>query len=193
MKLIDLRNRMKKKKPDFVRQDVTKKKRLAKNWRKPRGIDSKLRLQLRGKGKLVKVGYKSPREVRGLNREGLKEVMICNVKDLELVKEGMIGVISSTVGIKKKIVIIKKATEKKIKLTNYTEEFIKKIEEKLKSKKTEQKEKEIKKAAKEKAEKEKEAEKEEEKKPEDKNKSSVSQAELKKKELDKALIKKGAV
>ena len=191
MKRIDLRNQMKKKKLTFIRQDTHKKKRLAKNWRKPRGIDSKLRLQLRGKGKLVKVGYKSPKAVRGLNREGLKEILVCNINDLNLIKEGMVGVIGSTVGARKKIDIIKKATEKKIKLANYTEEFIKKAEEKLKSKKEEQKAKADKKAKKVKAEKE-------EKKEDEKEKSASEQdttktEEEKKKELDKALIKKGAV
>ncbi len=201
MKQLDIRNKMKKKKPDFIRQDTHKKKRLAKNWRKPRGIDSKLRLQLKGKGKLVKVGYKSPKSVRGLNREGLKEVLICNVADLKKIEEGMIGVISATVGTKKKIGIIKKATEDKIKLSNYTEQFIKKKKKKQKQRKEEEKQKEEKKKEKAKIEKE-EKQKEDTKKtesdvtknkPEDKSKPVLSQEEIKKKEIDKALIKKGAV
>jgi len=198
MSKIEIRNKMKKKKPTFVRQDAHKKKRLAQNWRKPRGIDSKLRLQLKGKGKIVKPGYKSPKEVRGMNREGLLEVLICNVQDLQKIKEGMIGIVSSTVGARKKIEILKEAKKANIKLANCDDKFIEKTEAAKKEKEEIKKKKEAKKAEKKKQAKAKEEEKKaaEEKKSESSEKKEdkeVTKDEAEKKEKDKLLTKKGAL
>ena len=54
---------MKKKKPKFIRQDAHKKGRLAKKWRKPKGLQSKMRLCKKGYRKRISKGYKSPKEV----------------------------------------------------------------------------------------------------------------------------------
>ena len=42
-KLLELRKKIKGKKPNFIRQDAHKHKRLARKWRKPKGIQSKMR------------------------------------------------------------------------------------------------------------------------------------------------------
>ena len=47
--LLKLRNRMKSRKPNFVRQQYNKKKSLGKKWHAPRGMHSKLRLGKKGK------------------------------------------------------------------------------------------------------------------------------------------------
>ena len=69
--LLDKRRRIKKKKPDFIMQSAHKKSRLEQKWKRPRGIDSKMRLNLKGHQKCVEVGYRSPRAVRGLDKSGL--------------------------------------------------------------------------------------------------------------------------
>ena len=56
--LLELRKQIKNKKPDFIRQDAHKKKKLGKKWRKARGLHSKIRLKLRGRGKFVSNGYR---------------------------------------------------------------------------------------------------------------------------------------
>ena len=104
-----LEQRNKRKKPKFMAQEVYRKKRLKKHWRRPRGIDSKIRLQWGGRMKMVKPGYGSPAAVKGLNRKGLLEVVVANVDDLKKIKEGMIGLISSSTGTRKKIEIINEA------------------------------------------------------------------------------------
>ena len=53
MSLLELRRAMKRKKPDFIRQDSHKKAGLGAKWRKPKGIHSKMRKK--HKGKYVKI------------------------------------------------------------------------------------------------------------------------------------------
>lgn len=185
MNALELRKELKSKKPSFVRQDFGKKKRIKKNWRKPRGIDSKVRLQLRGRSKIVKEGYSSPKEVRFTNKDGFKEIMLGNVSDLANVKEGCIGVISSTVGKRKRSLIVEEAKKLNVKLQS-SDSIFKKISNFLDNRKTVKKAREAKKAVVAKA---KKAVKKEEKveKVEEKDAKDA------KKEKDKILTKKGSM
>lgn len=138
--LLQLRKVLKKKKPKFLRQDAHKLKRLGRKWRRPKGMDSKMRRRLRGYRKSPSVGYSSPKKVRGLTSNGKKAIIIHNVKDLQNTKD---IIISKKVGIKKKIEIIKKAQELGINILNIKDptNFLKNIEEFIKKRKEESKEK----------------------------------------------------
>ena len=74
---------LKLRRPEFVRQESWRYVRLKPNWRKPRGKDSKMRLQVKGWPPLVKVGYRTPRKYRGLHPSGYKEVLVYRPEDLE--------------------------------------------------------------------------------------------------------------
>ena len=130
MRLLELRKRIKSKKPNFVRQCAFIK-RLKEGWRKPRGIHSKMRLKLKGHPRSVSVGWKSPKSVRSLHKSGLKEVLIHNIRELERLSPEENGiVIASNIGLKKKLEIVKKAKELRLTALNIDEErLIKKIEE----------------------------------------------------------------
>lgn len=120
-RLMKLRKEMKKKKPKFRRQEwFRKKKALGKKWRKPRGINSKLRQQIKSRGRVPKPGYGSPSAVRGLDKNGYREVLVRRPEDLEKINaEKEIAIIASGVGKKKKFEIMEMALEKKIKVGNY--------------------------------------------------------------------------
>jgi large subunit ribosomal protein L32e len=119
-KLLELRKAIKANKPNFVRQDSNKEKHKNKNkWRKPRGLHNKLRLKKKGHIKTPSVGYKSPILVKGLHSSGLSFYKVNNFKDLEgLDKEKQIPVISSKLGLKKKIQILEKCLSENIKVLN---------------------------------------------------------------------------
>ncbi|MCD6591026.1 MAG: 50S ribosomal protein L32e [Candidatus Aenigmarchaeota archaeon] len=118
-KLLELRKKIKKKKPKFKRQEWFRKKPLGEKWRKPRGINSKLRIRKKSKGKVPSPGYGSPRLVKGLNSEGYREILVRNVRDLEKINpKEEIAVIASGVGKKKRFEIIEKALKKNIKIGN---------------------------------------------------------------------------
>lgn len=169
-RMLELKEAIKKKRPKFVRQDSHKKAKLKPNWRKPRGLQSKMRLQKKGYRRIVKVGWRSPALVRGLNRYGLKEVLVNNVDEIKrLNPEEEAAVIASGTGTKKRINILKAAISMKIKVMNIDdpESYIKEVEKEIKERK-EEKQKELKEKEKKEKEKKKIAEKkEEEKKKED--------------------------
>ena len=54
--------RLKKKKPDFVRQGYRRKKGLGYKWRRPRGRHSKTRVMFKGKINPVQIGYGSAKK-----------------------------------------------------------------------------------------------------------------------------------
>ncbi len=181
--------KLKKKKPKFVMQDNHKKKKLKNKWRKPRGSDSKMRYKRRGYRKRLAVGYKTPKSIYGLNKDGLKGVLVHSIKDFKKInKTNEAMIISSTVGAKKKIEIIKEAKNNSIKIINIKDidAYIKKIEEGMKNKK------EAKKKKKEKEEKKKVSKKEDlaEKIEKEEEKTDKEKKEEAKKKMDKLLTKK---
>ena len=111
---IEIRNEIKRKKPEFRRQNVNRNPGFEGSWRRPRGIHSKLRRGFRGKWNMPAVGYSSPRDSRGLSRSGLKLFVVSNLKQLENIGKDSCIVISSTVGMKKKIIILHEAKLKGI-------------------------------------------------------------------------------
>ena len=142
--LLELRTKIKEKKPDFIRQDYQRRKRLGRKlkWRKPKGIHSKIRHHLKGRRTMPSPGYKSPYKVHGLHATGSRIVHVHSLSDLDkIVKDSEGIVIAKQVGFKKKSDILKKARELGIEVLNFNiDEQIKKIEDFVNSKKKEQKE-----------------------------------------------------
>lgn len=100
------------KKPKFLRQESWRYKRLETGWRKPKGIDSKMRVGKKGWPDIVKVGYRSPKKTRGIHPSGLKEILIFNSKNLEEIEPTEYAIkIAHTVGLRKKIIIREQAEQ----------------------------------------------------------------------------------
>src|SRR3989338_2880800 len=140
--LLELRRKIKARKPEFIRQDYHKKPGLKRKWRKPKGLHSKIRLNKRGKARKVSKGYRSPREVRGLHKSGLEGMMVANMDQLDVLDNKKHGIIiSSSTGKKNRIVILKKAKELGLDVLNIRnpEEYIKNAEQGIADKKKEEK------------------------------------------------------
>jgi len=114
-----LRQRHKSKKPKFRRQESWRYKRVSEVWRKPDGIDSKMRKKMRGWPKSVKIGYRGPRVARGLHPSGYAEVLVRTVDDLGKIDPKTQAIrIAHTVGMKKRAEISIRAGEKGILILN---------------------------------------------------------------------------
>jgi large subunit ribosomal protein L32e len=206
-KLLAIRKAAKKRKPTFLRQDAHKKVRIPNNWRKPKGVHSKMRHKKKGYRVWVGKGFRSPVEVRGLSAQGLLPIIVANVKGLGTIDAKSQGIIiAGSVGQKKRVEIVKKANELGITLLNVSaKKYVAAVEEKLKAKKAlkeksltekEKKQKEKEKAAEEKKKKDADDKKKEEGKASsgDELAEKIEEVETKKeeekKEMDKILTQK---
>jgi large subunit ribosomal protein L32e len=116
---LKLRERLKSKKPRFRRQESWRYKRVSQVWRKPDGIDSKMRVKVKGWPKSVEVGYRAPKKARGLHPSGYEEVLVQNVDDLSKIDPKTQAVrIAHTVGMKKRAEILVRIKEKGIHVLN---------------------------------------------------------------------------
>ena len=107
--------------PAFVRQESWRYVRIHPEWRKPKGVDSKMRRQDKGWPALVRVGYRGPVAARGLHPSGHYEVMVHRVSDLDKAVPGRdVARIGRTVGAKKREAILERATELGIRVVNPT-------------------------------------------------------------------------
>ena len=143
-RLLTHRKVMKAKKPRFLRQEGTGTTSLAKVWRYPKGIHSKLRKKLRGKIKQPSIGYSSPQAVRGLHASGLKPILVFTKNQILNIKQVEGIILSAKVGKRNKIELLELIKEKKIPLLNIknAESYLSKLEAEKKEKKKKQIEKE---------------------------------------------------
>jgi large subunit ribosomal protein L32e len=107
------------KQPDFKRGEWFRYKRLGTNWRRPRAVTNKMRKKLKYRPPKVRIGFGKPSSVRDFHPSGFVEVLVHNVNELEgmdpKVQAARIG---STVGTRKRRIIIEAADAKGIRVLN---------------------------------------------------------------------------
>ncbi len=129
---IRLRKRVKSKKPRFARQESWKYVRLKENWRRPKGLDNKVRKRYKGWPPRVSAGYRGPKASRSLHPSGFKEVLVHNADHLDEIDPKIQAArIAHTVGKKERANILTEARKKKIQILNLKQarEIAKKEEE----------------------------------------------------------------
>jgi len=119
-KELKVRARAKNKKPAFVRAESWKYDRFSISWRRPRGLDNKIRRKIKGWPPGASVGYKGPKIARGLHPSGYREVLVYNVKGTSIVDPNTQAVrIAHTVGKRKRALIIAEAKKLNLKILNF--------------------------------------------------------------------------
>jgi large subunit ribosomal protein L32e len=120
LKRVLLRKRWKKARmPRFVRPESWRYKRLGPSWRRPKGIDSKVRRKHKGNPVMPTVGYRTPSKLRNLHPSGLKEVLVHNIRQLEGLHPKFEAVrIGRRVGDRKRIDILDRADELGLRVLN---------------------------------------------------------------------------
>ena len=103
--------------PQFLPQIYGRHKRIKRSWRKPRGIDSKKRVGKKFMGAVPGIGWRGNRKTRYLHPLGIKELRVFSPVDLEDVSNVLIR-IGSTVGARKRKIIVDKATSLGLKVLN---------------------------------------------------------------------------
>jgi large subunit ribosomal protein L32e len=103
----------------FRRSGFGTKKQLSDSWRRPRGLQSKQRMQKKAKGAHPTPGFGSPVAVRGLHPSGYEDILVHNLMELEgLDAETQAVRIAGAVGMKKREQMQGRATELGLRVLN---------------------------------------------------------------------------
>jgi len=119
--LLELRKSVADARPRFVRPESWRYVRIHPEWRKPKGLDNKVRKNFKGYPRRVKIGYGGPAKARGYHPSGHTDVLVHNVAELEgLIPEKDAIRIGRQVGAKKRAEILKRANELGLHVLNPT-------------------------------------------------------------------------
>ena len=116
----------------FHRHHSDRYKRVKPSWRRPHGIDSRVRKRCRGERDMPCIKYKKPEEIRHLLPNGLRKVRIFNINDLTpltSLNRFYCGEIAHAVGARKRIAIVNRAKELGICLVNGNARLVEEIQE----------------------------------------------------------------
>ena len=125
----------------FLRQDTRRHLKIGKRhkklqkWRKPKGRHNKMRKKRKSYPATVSIGYRKSKILSG-KIKGKIPIMILNEKDFQKAKKENIIILSSRLGAKKKIEIIKKASINGIHILNLNNVFKENSKWSLKERKT---------------------------------------------------------
>ena len=76
---------VKKRTKKFARHQADQFKRIARSsWRKPKGIDGRVRRRFKGALPMPSIGYGSDKKTRNIHPNGFKSVVVNNVSELEM-------------------------------------------------------------------------------------------------------------
>jgi large subunit ribosomal protein L32e len=165
---LQTRTRARNKKPAFLRQESWRDTKFSESWRRPRGLDNKVRQKVKGWPASPSTGYKGPKFARGLHPSGYREFIVSNIDAVTTVDPTTQAIrIAHTVGKRKRALIIAEAEKLQIKVLNPIVESVVAEVKNTQTTDAEQKEKE-------KAEKKSKKTKDKDKKGKEKDKKSKS-------------------
>ncbi|KAK0272132.1 60S ribosomal protein L32 [Friedmanniomyces endolithicus] len=91
------------------------------SWRKPKGIDNRVRRRFKGQAVMPKIGYGSNRKTRHMMPSGHKAFLVNNLNELDLLlmhNKTYAAEIAHGVSSRKRIEIVSRAKQLGVKVTN---------------------------------------------------------------------------
>ncbi len=118
-RLLRIAKEKRKKQPKFRHEQAHRWRRVSDSWRKVRGIDSDTREKRKGRIAMVSSGYRKPKSVRGIHPSRFTEVYVERPSDIEGLDPDIHAVrIGSTVGLRKRQEIIRRADALMVRVLN---------------------------------------------------------------------------
>ncbi|CAB4394232.1 unnamed protein product [Rhizophagus irregularis] len=105
----------------FIRHQSDRYKSVKEAWRKPKGIDNRVRRRFKGQFLMPKIGYGSNKKTRHLMPNGFKKFLVSNTRELELLlmhNKTYAAEIAHNVSSRNRIAIIDRAQQLNIRVTN---------------------------------------------------------------------------
>uniref|UniRef100_A0A182IKK2 60S ribosomal protein L32 n=1 Tax=Anopheles atroparvus TaxID=41427 RepID=A0A182IKK2_ANOAO len=112
---------VKKRTKKFIRHQSDRYDKLAPNWRRPKGIDNRVRRRFKGQYLMPNIGYGSNKRTRHMLPTGFKKFLVHNVSELEvLMMQNRVycAEIAHSVSSKKRKAIVERAKQLAIAVTN---------------------------------------------------------------------------
>ncbi|QIW94988.1 hypothetical protein AMS68_000506 [Peltaster fructicola] len=112
---------VKKRTAHFNRHQSDRFMRVGASWRKPKGIDNRVRRRFKGQAAMPKIGYGNNKKTRHLTPSGHKVFLVNNIRDLELLlmhNKTYAAEIAHAVSSRKRIEIVSRAKQLGVKVTN---------------------------------------------------------------------------
>ncbi|MEM4734974.1 MAG: 50S ribosomal protein L32e [Candidatus Thorarchaeota archaeon] len=118
-RLMRIAEEMKKRQPDFRRDQAHRWKRLSDSWRKVRGNDNDARRRCRGHIALVAVGYRKPAAIRGIHPSGYREILVHHASEIEGLDPKIHAIrIAGTMGSRKRTQLVRAAETAGLRVLN---------------------------------------------------------------------------
>jgi len=112
---------VKKRTNKFIRHQSDRYVKVKDNWRKPKGIDNRVRRRFKGQYLMPNIGYGSAKSTRHMLPTGFLKVLVHNVKELEMLmmqNRKYCAEIAHSVSAKKRKAIVERAQQLAIRVTN---------------------------------------------------------------------------
>ncbi|XP_071480151.1 large ribosomal subunit protein eL32-like [Diadema setosum] len=112
---------VKKKLKKFKRHQCDRYLRVKPNWRRPKGIDNRVRRRFKGQLRMPNIGYGSAKKTRHMLPTGFRKFLVHNVKELEVLmmsNRKFAAEIAHGVSSRKRKTIVERAQQLAIKVTN---------------------------------------------------------------------------
>merc|ERR1711988_36617 len=112
---------VKKRTKKFTRHQSDRYNKLSRNWRKPKGIDNRVRRRFKGMYVMPNIGFGSAKNTRHMLPTGFRKVLVHNVKELEVLmmqNKKFCAEIAHGVSAKNRKQLVERAQQLAIRVTN---------------------------------------------------------------------------
>ncbi|XP_067935743.1 large ribosomal subunit protein eL32-like [Watersipora subatra] len=121
VKPLKKRTQVKKRYKKFIRHQSDRYVKVTQAWRKPKGIDNRVRRRFKGQFLMPSIGYGSNKKTKFLMPDGFKRFLVHNVSELEVLlmqNRTYAAEIAHDVSSRKRKSIVERAQQLNIKVTN---------------------------------------------------------------------------
>uniref|UniRef100_A0A2K6SAF8 60S ribosomal protein L32 n=1 Tax=Saimiri boliviensis boliviensis TaxID=39432 RepID=A0A2K6SAF8_SAIBB len=112
---------IKKRTKKFIPHQSDRYVKIKRNWRKPRGIDNRVRRRFKGQILMPNIGYGSNKKTKHMLPSGFRKFLVHNVKELEVLlicNKSYCAETAHNVSSKNRKAIVEKAAQLAIRVTN---------------------------------------------------------------------------